>query len=307
MSKHVFRPAEIVDLTKQKVTIKPPQMEEEVPDELEQEEVDYEAILEEKKREFEEYVKNWEIEKDKMITDAKAEAERIVLDAEQLAFEEVKSKKNEIQKLRMQAETEAKDIIAEAKQQGAALEEEIKSKTGEIEKEAYTRGYKEGHELGFSNGKDEIARLIERLHMIITKSIDKRNDIIEESETQLINLVLLISKKVIKVISENQKNVVINNVIQSLRKLKGRGDVTIRVNLSDLELATEQRRFFQEKVENVKNITILEDSSVDKGGCVIETDFGEIDARVSSQLNEIEAKILELMPIKTKTEDTEGI
>ena len=44
--------------------------------------------------------------------------------------------------------------------------------------------------------------------------------IIEESETQVINLVLLIAKKVIKVISENQKNVVINNVVQALRKLQ---------------------------------------------------------------------------------------
>ena len=95
---------------------------------------------------------------------------------------------------------------------------------------------------------------------------------------------------------------VINNVIQSLRKLKGRGDVTIRVNLADLELASSQKKFFQDKVENVKNVTILEDAAVDKGGCIIETDFGQIDARISSQLNEIESKILELMPIKSKTE-----
>jgi len=34
--------------------------------------------------------------------------------------------------------------------------------------------------------------------------------------------------------------------------------------------------------ENVKSVTVLEDSSVDRGGCIIETDFGQIDARVSS-------------------------
>ena len=36
-------------------------------------------------------------------------------------------------------------------------------------------------------------------------------------------------KKVIKVISENQKNVVINNVVQALRKLKSRGDALAMV------------------------------------------------------------------------------
>ncbi len=32
--------------------------------------------------------------------------------------------------------------------------------------------------------------------------------------------------------------------------------------------------------ENAKKMQIVEDSTVDRGGCVIETDFGEIDARI---------------------------
>ena len=60
-------------------------------------------------------------------------------------------------------------------------------------------------------------------------------------------------------------------------------------------------------VEGVKSIKILEDSTVDKGGCIIETDFGSIDARISSQLHEIEEKILELMPIQSKNKDNSAI
>jgi flagellar assembly protein FliH len=53
-------------------------------------------------------------------------------------------------------------------------------------------------------------------------------------------------------------------------------------------------------LEGVKSIQVAEDSSVGIGGCIIETDFGEIDARISSQLAELETKILELSPIKAK-------
>ena len=53
-----------------------------------------------------------------------------------------------------------------------------------------------------------------------------------------------------------------------------------------------------EHVENVKGITVLEDSTVEKGGCVVETDFGSIDARISSQLTELENKILDVSPVK---------
>jgi flagellar assembly protein FliH len=145
-------------------------------------------------------------------------------------------------------------------------------------------------------------RLVERIHIIIDRIIEKRGEIIEGTETQVVNLVLLIAKKVIKVISENQKNVVINNVLQGLRrKIKTRGDVIIRVNLDDLQLTTDHTKEFLQLVENVRSISVLEDSSVDKGGAMIETDFGQIDARIASQLHEIEEKILELMPIKNKT------
>ena len=65
---------------------------------------------------------------------------------------------------------------------------------------------------------------------------------------------------------------------------------------------------FMRAVENIQNITVAEDSSIDRGGCIIETDFGAIDARISSQLAELEQKILEISPIKTvaKSSGTES-
>ena len=131
----------------------------------------------------------------------------------------------------------------------------------------------------------EVNRLIERLHVILEKTLDKRQEILDETEQQIVELVLLIARKVVKVISETQRNVVMQNILQSLRRVKGRGDVTIRVNLADVQLTSEHTK----------------DSSVEKGGCIVETDFGAIDARISSQLNELEQKILEISPIKTVT------
>ncbi|MDD5065759.1 MAG: FliH/SctL family protein, partial [bacterium] len=44
----------------------------------------------------------------------------------------------------------------------------------------------------------------------------------------------------------------------------------------------------------LKHVTILEDTRIDKGGCIIETDFGSVDARIATQLQEIEEMIREL-------------
>ncbi|HUV06411.1 MAG TPA: flagellar assembly protein FliH [Spirochaetia bacterium] len=302
MAKHVFRPTEVINLSR-KIFIEPPRLHAEEPEALALEdlEAEYEGpTAEDLRREAESFRENWEKEKEQLIAQARAEADRIIKEAEQVAFEEIKNKNNQAKKIRQEAETEAERILNEAREKA----EEAERKTGEslaaVEKEAFDKGHGEGHDNGYQAGSEEVGRLTERLHMIITKAIEKRNQIIDDSETQLIGLVLMIANKVIKVISENQRNVVINNVIQALRKLKSRGDVVIRVNLADLKLTTEHTRDFMDRIENIKSITILEDSSVDRGGCIIETDFGQIDARISSQLKEIEERIMEMMPIKTR-------
>lgn len=306
MAKNVFKPADIM-YNSRKVFIEPPKIvaEEAVEEVQAVEEPGGEytgPTADDLRREAELFRRDWEEEKKKLIAQAQAEAEKIRKDAEKVAFDEVKRKNNQAQKIRQDAEDQAQTILADARQKASELEADIKQRVNQTEREAYEKGYADGTAKGYEEGRAEVQRLVESLHSIITRAIEKRNEIIEEAETQIINLVLLIVKKVIKVISENQKNVVINNVVQALRKLKSRGDVVIRVNLADLELTSEHVKDFMKMVENVKSITVLEDSSVDRGGCIIETDFGQIDARISSQLHEIEERILELMPIRSKGE-----
>jgi flagellar assembly protein FliH len=300
VAKNVFRPTEIVNLTN-RIFIDAPVVKKEMPVKKEEIAADNSAEkMAELQKEVEEFRVSWEEEKRRMIEEANVEANKIITEAEELAFEKVKEKTNEAQKIRQDAASEVKKIIDDAKKEASAVEQDALSKIKEIEREAQERGYKDGHEKGYKDGGQEVERLIERLHAIISKAIEKRNQIIEESETQVINMVLLIAKKVIKVISENQKNVVINNVMQALLKVKGSGDVVIRVNPDDLDLASSHIDSFLKRLEQGRNISILEDTSVDRGGCVIETDFGQINARISSQLHEIEEKILEMMPISSK-------
>ncbi|OHD11079.1 MAG: hypothetical protein A2086_03550 [Spirochaetes bacterium GWD1_27_9] len=299
MSRNVFKSMEITPQVK-KISIVVPEFHR-PESELEAVEELYEGkTIEELQKEVEEFEKNFSTKKEAMHQQLEQERNEIVEKAEKEAFLIFKKKNEEILEIKQKAEDEAKAIIERAKLEARNIESEIKDKEAKILNDARKRGYHDGWEEGYKNGADEVKRLAERVQIILNSTIEKRNEIFVETEQQIINLVLLVSKKVIKVISENQKNVVINNVVQALRKLKSRGDVAIRVNLSDLELTSQHKKDFVEMVEGVKSIKILEDSTVDRGGCIIETDFGSIDARISSQLHEIEERIIELMPIQAK-------
>jgi flagellar assembly protein FliH len=264
--------------------------------------------VEDLKREADEFKEQWEIEKQTMIHASRAEADRIIKEAENAAFKEVKRKTDEAQSLKRKAQDEADRIIAAANEKAVQIEADCRAAFEAERKDAEDEGRAAGREAGFIEGKAEAERLVERTQTILQRAQDKRGEILEETEQEIISLVLLISRKVIKVISESQRNVIISNVVQALRKVKGRGNIIIRVNMADLKLTSEHIKDFINLVEGSKSVQIVEDTSVDEGGCIIETDFGEIDARISSQLMELESKILEISPIKSwaKSETVES-
>jgi len=47
-------------------------------------------------------------------------------------------------------------------------------------------------------------------------------------------------------------------------------------------------RFPERILDNIENITFEEDETISDGGCVIETDFGNIDARIERQFQVVE-------------------
>jgi len=307
MLKAVFRPNELVTLDDKVVIDSPtsyPEMAHLTPvEETVEDTADVEVYngptADDLRREAEAFKIHWEEEKEKMITDAKAEAENIVKDAQDAAFQEVKRRTDEAAVIKQQAEIEAERIITEAKEKAVEIENEVRQSLEGERRQAREEGQEEGRQEGYGEGKAEVERLVQRTQVMLERAQDKRGEILSETEQEIVDLVLLIARKVIKIISENQRDVIVSNVVQSLRKIKSKGSVIIRVNMADLQLTTGHKDEFIKLVEGANSIQVVEDSTVDSGGCIIETDFGEIDARISSQLAELESKILEVSPIKS--------
>lgn len=240
----------------------------------------------------------WEEDLRKMKRDANQEAERIIDESQTQAFEIYKAKQNEARKIVEDARTEASEIINAARTEAESVKREADNVREAAEREGHSKGYDEGFDKAFQEGRIEVERMISKLERILGETINKRNEIIDNSESQLIEIAVLIAKRVVKMITERDKGVVVRNVQEALRKVKGRAKVTIRVNIEDLEVAARHKDEFYQMLDKLEGVTVLEDPNVDIGGCIIETDFGDIDARISTQLNEIETAIKEIEPIR---------
>ena len=300
MAKTVFRPNEIKTKSGDKVTLK--LIHDYTPEKVEEVAEVEEYIgptADDLRKEAEAFKAGWEIEKKRMLDEAQKSADEIVKKAEDAAFAEVKRQTDQVQVIKADAEKEAQDIVNKAQAEAQEIIAKAHSEENEIRDSAYRKGYDEGQKSGYNDGQSELNRLIERVHKIVESVMNRREEILRDTEQQIVDLVILMTRKIVKIISENQKGVVLSNVLSALKKVKTRCSVIIRVNIEDLKLTSEHTGEFIKRVEAVQGITVIEDSSVDKGGCVVETDFGAIDARIASQLGELENKILEISPVKT--------
>jgi flagellar assembly protein FliH len=105
----------------------------------------------------------------------------------------------------------------------------------------------------------------------------------------------MIAEKIIK--REMETSSVISDILKdSVKKILGANNLIIRVNPSDYhEIIGEKKNLLSE--ESFSKVQFEQDERIERGGCFIETEIGNVDARISSQFTEIrknlEAGILE--------------
>ena len=101
-------------------------------------------------------------------------------------------------------------------------------------------------------------------------------------------LALAIARKVVCREIEVDKEVVVCVAREALAKVEGPGRIIIKLNPSDLRYFNETNYQISEMIGNIDNVTLESDDSIQSGGCVIDTDLGEIDARIEHQLQAVE-------------------
>jgi flagellar assembly protein FliH len=302
LSRMVFKPnemrstdvpkqVELPDKYKKNVMTDEEYKEFEVDDEGKPVEVYQGPSIEEMEAELERYRRETEEEVKRMIEEARNTARKTEEDGKTAAFKELQDAreqiKGEMERFRIESERE----IERGKFEAEKMIKDAELKVSEIEHEAYKKGYEAGREEGYKEGQAEVMRLIDRLGTIVSSAVDIRDDIIRSSEKLMTEMILMIARKVIKDEIVERREVVINNIKEAINRVKERDRIDIRVNFADLDMTTAHKDQLIKMMESLKKVNIYEDSRVERGGCIIETDVGAVDARISTQLDTIEEAI----------------
>jgi flagellar assembly protein FliH len=239
-------------------------------------------------------------ESDEMLIKAEMEAERVVKEAEKSAFERVKKSLDEKDKVIQDQQGLAEGMLEEMKKNGEQIIKEAQTQAESIKSAAYKEGQDQGRSEGFESGKAEVVSMVQRLRSIIEATIQERERILVHSERQIMNLVLTMVKKIVKKLTQEEENVVIYNTKEALSIVRGAMKVYIHVNPMDYEYSLNHKDELIQMIEGMPEVKFFEDPSVDRGGVFIETDLGEVDAKISTQLEELENQIKFYIPVKVR-------
>lgn len=161
------------------------------------------------------------------------------------------------------------------------------------------QGLNEGEHTGFEQGTKKIEPLITSIKEALIQLNSLREETYQQIEKQVVELALAIARKVICREISTDKETVVCVAKEALAKVDDPGKINIKMNPSDLEFINETQYRISNLIADVNNVTFEAEDSVQSGGCVIETDLGEIDARIEKQIQAVEESFRRAMEKET--------
>lgn len=146
----------------------------------------------------------------------------------------------------------------------------------------------EARESGRSEGRAEASTHIEEALETLNQAVKERKKIVKDAENEILRLALKIAEQIIRSEVSLHRDVCLNIVAEAISRISDREQVIIRVNREDSEYLKRYKDRLTGMLDGVKSFSILEDANVEPGGCLIETNLGFIDAKISTKLKSIE-------------------
>lgn len=188
-----------------------------------------------------------------------------------------------------EARRKAQQIVGEAQEEAKRLIDEIRLHASMAHKEAMEKGIEEGREEGRRLGREEYQKLFDTARDMYQQAIRERERLLASAETELARLSIKVAERIIGQEVRSAGEVIMGVVRQALSGIKDREEVLIRVSPDDYHIVNADRTSLARLVEGMKNFELVVDGKVEAGGCIIETNLGNIDARLSTQLSAIAA------------------
>ncbi len=203
----------------------------------------------------------------------------------------------EIEDMRSQALAEIEEarvqIIEEAKKAGY--------------QEGFSQGKKEGYDRGHAEGLNSVAKereeALQEISLRTAQMDEEYQKKMDELEPQFIETLTGIYEHIFHVSLKNSRDLVVYLIANTMRNLEGNNGYLVHVSKEDYPFVSMQKK---ELIKGtgipLEAIDILEDATLGRSECMIETGNGVFDCSLGTQLEALneELKLLSYEPRKTE-------
>ncbi len=189
------------------------------------------------------------------------------------------------------AKESAREILEGAFRTAGALLEQARGERDAIAEAARGEGREAGRQEGIARVDAEINELLTLLHSLVEAVREDRDRFLRGAEPELVRLALGASERIVHHEIAQDDQFVVETVRAALTRAVGRNDITIRVNPEDMEVM----RAYRERLlaaGDFEHLRLIEDQRVDRGGAMLESDSGTIDAKITTQLREVRGALV---------------
>ena len=194
------------------------------------------------------------------------------------------------------AQAGADQLYADAMKEIARLKAIAAGEADTLKKQAIA----EGSQLGLTEANqqmlDQLQQTAERCNELLAAATQEAKQIVVAAERQIVELVMTITRKIISDELEERPEIILGVVREALGRVRDQDHLNIHVSLDDYERILQSRNELQSIVGSEKSFTVTADTVLERGGCLIETSFGTVEAGIDTQLESIRKALQEMLP-----------
>ncbi|GMU41538.1 MAG: hypothetical protein AMXMBFR23_24040 [Chloroflexota bacterium] len=188
---------------------------------------------------------------------------------------------------------EAASIVEEAQRRADELVTVAARQANAVEARARREGFERGLAEGRAEGRAELARALALVQRVAAEGKAIRDDLMRRSEREMVEMVIAAFRAVLGDRIEADPTVVNETVRRALDRAGAQNIVRIRVHPDAVDgvsahLSTERR--------SAPTFEVTGDGAIGIGGCIVETEYGQVDARLDVQMDEVARLLLEALP-----------
>ena len=191
-----------------------------------------------------------------------------------------------------QAKAEAAELVANAKVQADTIVSEAVEQAENTKKNVLEEARMHGYREGINRANKEIEEMKTQL-AAREKELEKQYEAqLNSMESDLVEVITGIYEHVFQVELSSQREILVHLIAATMRKSDSSRSFIVHVSKEDYPFVSMQKKQLQTGAAGINsNVEIIEDMTLGRMECLIETDGGIFDCGLGTQLGELSKKL----------------